>query len=339
MAAETDTGMPEPFDIPEAVAALLAEPEESAPAAPDAGSTERVDDPEDEGEETERNAFPPGTDLEESDDVPDFWTEEDKALWPEVPKILRPILHKYERQRTAFLHQKTREAIEVRKEAVKVAQEATERAERFAAWWQQNSAALEQGFADKWSQVDWNKLAEENPAEWTRLKQKHDNEAALLAEADRRGQADIAAAQEKVEQELLGARQAEHAKLAERLPEYFGPERARQTYDALSRFLFSRGIPADRIEAIYEAPIIELALSAMRFELAQDALRRRERGEEQGRSPRNPAKTTPTRIAPGPAARLDNRNTDAVRQAAERFKQSGGTSIADAAELIRLSGL
>ena len=134
---------------------------------------------------------------------------------------------------------------------------------------------------------------------------------------------------------MQAARRAEHAKLAEKLPEYFGPDRARQTYDALSRFLFDKGIPADRIAQIYEAPVIELALAAMRWERAQLALRSRDRGE----GGRNPAKTTPTRIPPGPATAAGNRGREAARQVGERFRQSGGASIADAAELIRLNNL
>ena len=65
------------------------------------------------------------------------------------------------------------------------------------------------------------------------------------------------------------ARQVEHAKLAKKLPEYFGPDVSAKTYDDLGNFLFAKGIPADRINAIHEAPIIELALAAMRFEQAQ----------------------------------------------------------------------
>lgn len=339
MAAETDpTIPPETIDIPEAVALMIGEgPDDTAMpvegAAPEETAAEEsvapIDGPDD-------DAVPEG-DL--ADGAPDFWTADDKALWKDVPETLRPVLQKYEQQRTAFLHDKTRDATQARNEAIKAAQAAGKVVAEAAAWWQQNGPAFHKAFADKWSGIDWKALAEKDPAEVQRLiKERHDEEA-LLIEANRRGQADIAAARQKAEQEVLEARQTEHAKLAERLPDYFGPERARHTYDALSRFLFAKGIPAEQIARIYEAPVIELALSAMRFEKAQQALRGRPSGEGGQASTRNPAKTTPTRIAPGPAARLDNRNSEAVRQVGERFRQGGGASIADAAELIRLSGL
>jgi hypothetical protein len=328
--------MPDTVDIPEAVALMGGAVD--VPAASVEPSASEAVSADDRTDQTEEDAPIAGTESESSEGPPDFWSAEDKPLWAEVPERVRAVLGKYERQRAAHGHQKSQEAAQARQEAVRAARAATGMVEQAAAWWRQNGPTLKKAFVDKWGAVDWKALAEKDPAEVQRLIGQRQEEEALLAEADRRGQADIAAAQERAEQELMAARQAEHAKLAERLPDFFGPDRARQTYDALSRFLFAKGIPADRIAAVYEAPIIELALSAMRFEKAQLALRSRERGEG-GRTSPNPAKPTPTRIAPGPGSTPDNRTGEAIRQAGERFKQSGGASIADAAELIRLSGL
>lgn len=333
MAAETDSGLtPDTVDIPEAVALMAgAIDDPAAPVEPSASDAVPADDQSDRAEEDAPIA---GIESEPSDGPPDFWSAEDKPLWAEVPERVRAVLGKYERQRAAHGHQKSQEAAQARQEAAQAARAATAVVEQAAGWWRQNGPAFKKAFVDKWAAVDWKALAEKDPSEVQRLIGQRQEEEALLAEADRRGQADIAAAQERAEQELMAARQAEHAKLAERLPEYFGHERARQTYDAIRRFLFAKGIPADRIAAVYEAPIIELALSAMRFEKAQLALRS-SAGAKQG----NPAKTTPTRIAPGPGSTPDNRTGEAIRQAGERFRQNGGASIADAAELIRLSGL
>ena len=188
-----------------------------------------------------------------------------------MPEALRPLIAKYEQQRIAFVNEKTREAAQVREEAMRVAQGAVGVVEQAAAWWQQNGPGFQQAFADRWSQVDWNKLAADNPAEWTRLKQQRDHEATLLVEANRRGQAEIAIANERAERAFFEARQVEHTKLAKKLPEYFGPDVAAKTYDDLGNFLFAKGIPADRINAIHEAPIIELALAAMRLRAGQEA--------------------------------------------------------------------
>lgn len=266
-----------------------------------------------------------------SHEAPAFWSAADRQLWSEVPAALRPVLHKYERQRVAHANEKNEEAARERAEATRAAQAAGKMVEQAAAWWQQNGPAVHKAVAEKWSEIDWKRLAEKDPEGVARLIKQRQEEEAVLAEAERRGQADIAAARERADNALREARLAEHATLAARLPEYFGPEKARQTYDELARYLLAKGIPADRIGSVFEAPVIEIALSAMRFDKAQRALR--------SQPHRNPVSATPTRIAPGPAARPGNRDAEAVRQVGERFRQSGGASIADAAELIRLSGL
>lgn len=339
MAAETEIvseAAPESVDVAGAVAMLdgaaeVEEAEREPEPAPDVEQAEPAEEPEAEAD-VEGQAGPQAA---VADEAPEFWSADDKAAWQDVPEGLRPMLRKYEQQRIAFVNEKTREAAQVREEAVRVAQGAVGVVEQAAAWWQQNGPAFQQAFADRWSQVDWNKLAADNPAEWTRLKQQRDHEATLLVEANRRGQAEIAVANERAERALFEARQVEHAKLAKKLPEYFGPDVSAKTYDDLGNFLFAKGIPADRINAIHEAPIIELALAAMRFEQAQ----------KQASTVTKPgaanitAKTTPTRVAPGPANRAGNRQSEAARQVGERFRKSGGASIADAAELIRLNEL
>lgn len=348
MAAETETvpeavpeSAPESVDVAGAVAMLdgasqAEEAEREPEPAPDAEPGEPADEPEAEAD-VEVEADPPAA---VADEAPEFWSAEDKAAWQDVPEGLRPLLRKYEQQRIAFVNEKTREAAQAREEAMRVAQGAVGVVEQAAAWWQQNGPAFQQAFADRWSQVDWNKLAADNPAEWTRLKQQRDHEATLLVEANRRGQAEIAIANERAERALFEARQVEHTKLAKKLPEYFGPDVAAKTYDDLGNFLFAKGIPADRINAIHEAPIIELALAAMRFEQAQkQASTVRASSSNAAATSISTAKTTPTRVAPGPAFRAGNRQGEAARQVGERFRKSGGASIADAAELIRLNEL
>lgn len=357
MAAETETvpeaapeSVPESVDIAGAVAMLddVAQAEEAERQPEAAADAEQVKPM---GEAVDELAEGPEANVEledelqaaVADDAPEFWSADDKAAWQDVPEALRPMLRKYEQQRIAFVNEKTREAAQVREEAMRVAQGAVGVVEQAAAWWQQNGPDFQQAFADRWSQVDWNKLAADNPAEWTRLKQQRDHEATMLIEANRRGQAEIAIANERAERALFEAREVEHDKLAKKLPEYFGPDVAAKTYDDLGNFLFAKGIPADRINAIHEAPIIELALAAMRFEQAQKQASTVRASSSTAATAINTAKTTPTRVAPGPVpsalGRAGNRQGETIRQVGERFRKSGGASIADAAELIRLNEL
>jgi hypothetical protein len=346
---ENGAARPESVDVAEAVALMndLADSsEDEADETAPAGKDEAEAPAEDEGEDETAGEEAPA----EDDDVPEettaegppaFWNAEDKAAWDAVPAELRPVLKRYEQQRVEFVNEKAREAAAVRAQANEQVQHANSVVDQAAQWWRQAGPALQQAFADKWSQVDWTALAEKNPAEWARLNQIRMDEATLLAEANRRGQHDIRAASQRAEQAFQHAKPAEHAKLAEKLPDYFGsPAAAHKTYDDLGKFLLAKGIPANRINQIHEAPIIEMALAAMRFEQAQKKASPVLRSSEGTVTTANTtARATPTRVAPGPATRAGNRNADAARQVGERFRRSGGNSIADAAELIRLSGL
>jgi hypothetical protein len=357
MAGETESTAPESVDVAGAIAlmgelAKDADDEEKAEresdTAADGGDGDDADAAEadedvGESEEPEEAADEEAEAAAEHAEPPEFWSAADKAAWNSVPAELRPVLKKYEQQRVEFVNEKAREAATIRARAAEEVQRANAVVDQAAQWWRQAGPALQQAFADKWSQINWTALAEKNPSEWARLNQIRMDEAAVLAEANRRGQQDVQAATARAEQAFEHAKRVEHDKLAQKLPDYFGsPEAAHKTYDELGKFLFSKGIPADRINQIHEAPIIEMALNAMRFEQAQKkaspVLRSSERTVTSGAA-NTTARATPTRVAPGPARRTGNQASEAARQVGERFRKNGGNSIADAAELIRLNGL
>ncbi|MPZ32047.1 MAG: hypothetical protein GEV13_13805 [Rhodospirillales bacterium] len=333
------------LDAPDPSQDRAPDPASPDPASPKASqdSASRTDAPLSDLPPEARKASEGGS-AEGEDAVPDFWADDDKPAWAKVPAELRPVLRKYEQQRLDFVAEKTRVATEERDEAMRVAQGANAIVEQAADWWRKNGQAFHQAFVDRWARVDWKTLAEKDPAEVGRLMQQRQEEETLLAEATRRGEADIAAAEAQAEKELEEARRVESAKLAAKLPEWFGtPQVAQRTWDDLRRYLFAKGVAADRIAAVREAPIVEIALNAMRFENARalaDAARQRSRhGTEAVRSGQPAAEAAPARVSPGPANRPVDRASDAVRQVSDRFRRSGGASIADAAELIRLSEL
>jgi hypothetical protein len=270
--SENGTAAPESVDVAEAVA-LMADlgdvAEDKADEAPpaDEGTDDAVAEGDgEEGETAEDAAAEEAEAPAEGSDAPEFWSAEDKAAWNAVPTELRPLLKKYEQQRVEFVNEKAREAAQVRALAAVEVQRANVTVDQAAQWWQQAGPALQRAFADKWSQVNWTELAEKSPGEWARFNQIRMDEAAVLAEANRRGQEDIRAATQRAELAFQHAKRAEHAKLVHKLPDYFGSlEAAQKTYDELGKFLFAKGIPADRINQIHEAPIIEMALNAMRF--------------------------------------------------------------------------
>src|SRR5260370_4290682 len=339
---------PESVDVAEAVALMAdlgeaGEDEAEETASADGDEGDEVEGGEGgEGDETAEEAADEEAEASAEDgEAPEFWSAEDKAAWDAVPDKLRPVMKKYEQKRLEFVNEKAREAAKVRTQAAQDVERANAMITQAGQWWQQTGPALQRAFANKWAQVDWKTLAEKDPAEYARLDQERQKEQALLGEANRRQQEDTKAANERAAQALEQVKQAENAKLAHQLPDYFAsPDKAQKTYNELSKLLVATGIPADRIAQIHEAPIIEMALSAMRFEQAQQHVLRSSEGKAlTAKAGKTPGKPTPARVAPGPATRAGNRNADAARQVGERFRKNGGNSIADAAELIRLNGL
>jgi hypothetical protein len=350
LTSENGTVRPESVDVAEAVALMADlgetgedEAEETASDVEDEGDDAVAEGGGQEDETAEDTADEEAEASAEDGEAPEFWSAEDKAAWESVPAELRPVLKKYEQQRVEFVNEKAREAAQVRTQAAQDVERANAVIVQAAQWWQQTGPALQRAFANKWAQVDWKTLAEKEPAEYARLDQERQKEQALLAEANRRQQEDTKAATERAAQALELVKQAENAKLAHKLPDYFGsPEKAQKTYGELGKFLFSKGIPADRIAQIHEAPIIEMALNAMRFDQAQkkaSPVLRSSEGTVTSGAANTTARATPTRVAPGPARRTGNQASEAARQVGERFRKNGGNSIADAAELIRLNGL
>ena len=263
-------------------------------------------------------------------DAPSFWSAEDKAAWQTVPPQLRPLIHKYEQQRNDHIKSKEREAATIRQEAIEYAKQAADVITKGAEWWQANGPAFFKTFGDRWAQVDWNTLAEQNPAEWARLKQMHEAEGHMLRQAHERGQQDIAAAQRREQAQIEEKKRSSHEQVARELPNLFGtPERATKTYATLGNYLLEQGIDAPRINAIHEAPIIKLAAKAWLYDQAKSRASTVANG-----AANNPGARTPLRVAPGPAPRAANQGGERQRQASERIRKGTSVSIQEAAALM-----
>lgn len=313
-----------------------ARPEGNA-VAPEAAAT-AVDAPTEEGgaEEHVEEGDEGAPEAEASEDptlseAPEFWSAEDKAAWNTIPPALRPMLKKIETERVAYVNQQKTEAAKIRQEALEEAKQATGVVEQGAKWWTENGPQFFKAFGDKWAQVDWVKEAEENPARCQQLRVQKEHEEGLLRAAHERAQRDIETANKNAAARFEETRRAEHEKVAAKHPEFFGtPERADKTYKELSQYLLDGGIPAEVIGKIHEAPIIEMALKAMRFDRAQ----KQASSVAKPGAANTPAARTPLRVAPGPGSQPANRGGERARQASERIRSGRSIdSIEEAAAL------
>lgn len=275
-------------------------------------------------------------------DAPEFWSAEDKALFLQAPPELREKIKSYEAQRIKAVNEKTAEAAAKVREAQQGNAQLLDLVKNSAEWWQANGSAIQRAMQGKWADINWADLSENNPAEYTRLKHLKEQDDALLAQTRAQGERDMQITEQRNALELAQKKQAAHEVMAAEMPEHFGADKYAATYTKLAEYLGKQGIPAPRINAIHEAPIIRMAMKSMLWDEAQtktSVAAVLNRDEKTGQFT---AKTTPMkRVQPGPATRVPgNQNAEQARQVGQRYfgRESGG-DIKDAAELIRLRNL
>lgn len=317
MSAETDSPSNE-GPTEEQIIASMAEddPVEDAPAASETASTEEAASQEAGEQEAEPNP---------ADDPPEFWSAEKKALWAKITDAdVRAAIRGHVDDASKAISGKMEEAAKARKEAEeKAARFEAERAQSVA-WWQQAGPALQRSLQGKWA--GWTpefqtKLAEENPAEYTRLKAAYDADMAQFSALATRQQREAEEVRKSQEARHQQERASEHQKLATKYPAEFGdPKKAQETYDTLSKYLIEQGVPPERIPNIYEEPVVSTALKAYKY----DQLQAKAKAVTTPKQAAQPASTTPRRVTPG-AARPANQGSDSERQAIERLRKGDQT--------------
>lgn len=291
----------------------------------------------DETQETESQEAGEATGEAEGDadpyaDAPEFWAAEHKALWSkDLPPEFRQAVHEHVKQASRAISDKMMEAANARKAAEEQVQKFTQERDQLAEWWKTTGAPLVVGnFQAKWGQMTpeaWQKLAAEDPAKCQQLRIEFDNDRNTVQDAMARHQQEVAAAQERAKQTFETVKRSEHDKLATRLPQYFGADKAQATYDELGKYLTGLGIDSQRVNAIYEAPVIEIAHKAMLYDKLQAALKAKLK-----ETPAT-ATQTPRRVAPGARTGQPNKS-DAMRQAEQRLRTGQALSEDDAALLF-----
>lgn len=265
------------------------------------------------------------------DQAPEFWSAERKALWERITDPdLRQALHEIDQERVTATSKKIEEAALERKTASEKLQTFEQERDQLAAWWKDTGPKIAAAFQSKWARIDWNQLSAENPAEWARLRQEYDNDAALIRQATEKHQDEIRKADQRAAGALQESKRAEHDKLAKAYPDHFGkPDVAQKTYDELGDYLAKQGVPADRIPNIYESYVVGVALKAMLYDRAQAAAK-----AAKGQQQQDTAQQTPRRIPPGASTKGQPNQGNDYRQARERLNNGEPLSEKDAALLF-----
>jgi len=260
--------------------------------------------------------------------APEFWSAEKKALWEKITDPeLRAAIHDHERQGATAVNKRLMEAAEETKQAKSQLEKFSAERDQLAAWWQNMGPQFAQAFSNKWDGYDWLKMASEDPALYTKLTAQRDAEAKMLQETQRRHEVEVQSANQRAQESFKQIRQAEHEKLAAKLPD-FAADKAQATYDKLGSYLTKTyKFAPERINAMYEADVIEIAHKAMLYDEAQAKLR------AQPKASAATATQTPKRVTPGARSGQPN-ESEAQRQAEKRLRTGQNLSDADVERLF-----
>jgi hypothetical protein len=267
-------------------------PEEAQAAEqPSEGETQEQDDPE-----------PPAIEM------PRSWSAADRDTWNGIPREAQEKILARETDRDAA----TQKAVQEASAARKAAQEEAERAIQLRTATEQALGQAANAFKDKWSGIDWQRLARENPAEYNVYWPQYQQEQVQLAT--------LQAAQNAQAHEAFQAFQRQRA---EQLPQYApalaDPIKGREEMAKVEAYAAQYGVPADRLQTA-DALLMGVVWKAMKYDEAQTSAHKLK-----------PAKTQPA-VTPAASAKVIASPQRAKAAAFARLSKTG--SIDDAVAFL-----
>lgn len=252
-----------------ALQGLFAAPDEAAPAettesdasASDAGQGETPATGEEEGQsEPEAEETPAAPAIE----PPASWSADDKAEFAKLPPDLQAVVSRRESERDKLITQRTQEIADQRK-AAEAEREAiaTERDTLNRSLHQALLMAVPE--LQQLAQIDWDRLSSENPALYVQLDQRRValKERASAIQADQQRLLQQNAAEEAKRRGEILAEQRRI--LAEKIPEFSDPEKARKLSGDLTANLAHYGYTPEEVHQAVDHRAILVAQDAMRW--------------------------------------------------------------------------
>ena len=256
-----------PEDKPKAEEAQPTEEEESQPEEEDESFEEEPEEEEESEEEEEESEEPEGEEEEELYAV--------TVNGEEVAVSLDELLSGYSRQ--SDYTRKTQEVANDRKEMEALQQQYNSEVQQIQQERQQymdaltNIIANQGGELEKFANVDWNALREEDPIEYVTTREQY-REAQEKIQGLQQEQVRAAQAQQaenkKAQQEML---QVEKGKLIEALPEWGEPEKQKELATNLQSYAKEQGFTAEELNSLVDHRSILVLLKAQKFDQLQKA--------------------------------------------------------------------
>lgn len=283
------------------------EADEESEAEPTAEDSEA--EPDDEPTADAEDEDQPEADEEPPIQAPHSWDKEAKDWFASLDRKTQEIVASREDGRDKVVSQKLGEIAEQRK----AYEEASAQIAQYTQSVAQIAEQASKVFADRWQNVDWQKLAQESPADYVRLEAQYKQESALLQQTQK-------AQQDAERVEYARFVQSEGEKLQQIAPDLAASPEKKQE---LASYLMKQGVSQENLRWA-SAEELSIAHKAMMYD--------RMSAQPAPVKPRS-EKPAPKAVKPAAEAKTQPRRAKAQQSAMQRLGKTGSVDDAVAAIL------
>lgn len=241
------------------------------------------DDPEEETDEPDQAADEADDEGHQGIDPPNSWSNADKELFRSLPPEAQAVIARRESDQNRAFTQKTQELAQHRKAVESTLEALGYERQRY----QENLEQLMFVAApevQRFQQVDWARLAQEQPAEYVRMQQARDEARGRFAVLQQQLEGVKAQIQQQEAQNFAARKQQEAQLLVEKLPEFADPDRGPKKIADMRQFLQRHGFQPSEISQAVDHRMLVLVDMAQRWERSQ-TVRQQAVAKQNGRAP------------------------------------------------------
>lgn len=304
-----------------------AEPRPQQTPSQDAGHEPGRDVPESDGQDLPEDAEPEeaiGDTEEAASDEPDdesdhrieppkSWSNEDKAVFQQLPPEAQAVITRRESERDRAFQAKTQEIAQHRHALEATFGEIQQERNSYANNLEQ-LLAVAMPEAAQFANLDWQRLAQESPADYVRLTAERDALRGRIGAIQGELQRVQAVAQQDYARNFAHLRATEAARLAEKMPDFADREKGGKFVNEMRQWLHEQGFTAQEIGQVIDHRVILVAAKAMQ---ADRAARARRSAETRRADP------APSVQRPGVSPHRESNAARRRSQAMEQLKRTG----------------
>ena len=267
---------------PQRASDVPAEAEQPDPQDPLPGPEDPATSDEEEAYEPDTEPVPEGDDRGEDGEghqsvaPPESWLRaDDKAVFAQLPPEAQAVIVRRESEQNKAFTAKTQEIAEHRKALESTFHEISAERDAYARNLQQLLfvAAPE---AQRFANIDWQQLAQEQPAEYVRMSAERDAMRGRIGGIQQELQRVAAHAEQAQAQQFAQLRQAEQQRLIEALPDFGDQEKAPKKVAEMRSWLTKRGFSDQEIGQVVDHRVLLVVDKAMQADRVQEARRQAE---------------------------------------------------------------